>query len=335
MTSESSSRLTVWRVLGETLIWIPRLVVPLFLVLVTVHFGRVYGLAVYHSYFVVPDEVKVPEVVGTDVQQAQEVLRKIGLELDLQEARYRSNVKKDRIIEQDPPPGREVRRGRKVAVVWSLGPELVTVPKVVDKSVREARIALSNARLNVGKITKSAKKAGEPEVVLTQNPSSGKSVKMGTNVSLVVNEGAEDRIKVPMFQGQPIDTVRESLKSTELRLGAVEWVVHQSIAAGTVVRQIPTSNTLVAPGTELTLKVSVGTDINSHNVRQKFIRLRVPDVAGPQDIRVVLRDGTGTCDVYQGIHYAREPLTLMVTAMTPQAELEIYSGDKVLERMKL
>lgn len=335
MTSESGSRLTAWRVLGEILMWVPRLAVPLFLVLVTVHFGRVYGEAVYHSYFVVPGEVKVPEIVGTDVQKAQEVLQRIGLELDLQEARYRSNVKKDRIIEQDPAPGREVRRGRKVAVVWSLGPELVTVPRVIDKSVREARLALSNARLNVGKITKSTKKAGEPEVVLTQNPSWGKSVRMGTKVNLVVNEGAEERIKVPMFQGQAIDTVRESLRSSELRLGAVEWVLHQSIGAGTVIRQIPAGAALVPPGTELTLKVSAGTDLNSLNMRQKVIRLRVPDVAGPQDIRVVLHDGTGTCDVYQGTHYAREQVTLMVTAMTPQAELEIYSADKVLERMKL
>jgi serine/threonine-protein kinase len=314
--------------------FIPRVLIPLFLVVLTVFFAKAMGFAVYDTYFSQPTMAKVPDVQGKDVQQAEDMLKKMGLQLDIQETRYQAKIPKNQVIKQDPPPQRDVREGRKVAVVVSLGPELVEVPKVTDMGVSEARIALENAKLNTGKIKRVEKNKGDPETVLEQHPAAGERVKKGTKIDLVANIGDVAKIKVPNYEGQALDKVRESITWSNLKMGEVQWIVHPSIAPGTIIRQDPPAKEAVEPNTEVDFKVSVGPDIKDQELRQKNVVVHAADETGPQEIRVTVTDGTGTYDVYQGTHYAGETVNVLVTTMGP-GEYTVTDNDKLLSRKKL
>jgi len=314
--------------------WILRLIVPVFLVAVTGYFGVVLGTAIYLQYFHLPAEVPVPKIIGRDVQEAQRLLQRLGLELDISEAKFQEKVKKDQVMEQDPHAGRTVREGRKVAVVVSLGPEQVTVPRLTGLGMRDAEIALSNARLNLGKVTLSDRRKGDPEMVIDQNPRPGKSVKKGVKVNITINMGNVEMVKVPRFEGMMIDKVRESAGQAGLKLGSVQWILHEQYNAGTIIRQDPPPNKAVPPGTPVELKVSAGNDYRVHEIRQKQVTVVAPDAAGPQEIRIMVIDPTGSYAVYQGTHYAGEQVSVLVTGVNG-GEYETYSNEKLLHRDRI
>lgn len=316
------------------LAFVPRVVIPIFLVVLTVYFGRAMGLAIYLNYFQLPGEVKVPAVVGKDVQEAQQLLHRLGLDLEISETKYQEQVSKNQVMTQDPAPQRSVRQGRKVAVVVSLGPEQVMVPRVMGLGMRDARMAVENAKLKVGKVTVTERRKGDPEMVVDQNPRPGKQVRKGEKVNITVNMGNVAMVKVPRFEGLSIDKVRDSAGAANLRLGSVQWVLHEQYQAGTVIRQDPPPDKAVTPGTEVDLKVSAGNDYRQHEIRQRTVVVHAPDQAGPQDIRVNVVDPTGSYIVYQGTHYAGETVTVLVTGVNG-GEYEVYANDKLISRKRI
>jgi len=314
--------------------WFQRIIIPLFLVIVTIYFGRALGTALYLQYFTLPGDVQVPRVVGSDVKEAQLLLQRLGLELEVSETKYEENVKKNQVMAQDVEPGRNVREGRKVGVVVSLGPEQVSVPNLEGLSLRDAELTLQNGRLNLGKVTRVERKKGEPEEVLEQNPRSGKAVKKGTKVNLVVNMGEQAMVKVPRVESMMIDRVRESLGRDNLALGSVEWIIHEDYEPGTIIRQDPPPGKSVEPGTEVDLKVSASRYAPGFEVQQRFLTVRAPEQAGPQDIRVNVKDISGSYPVYQGTHYAGEHVSVAVTSIG-SGEWELWINDKMTDHGRI
>ena len=64
-----------------------------------------------------PAGVAVPSVVGDDEASASATLRAAGLTPVVETAPARSPAQEGRVIRQDPPGGRRVRRGSSVTIV--------------------------------------------------------------------------------------------------------------------------------------------------------------------------------------------------------------------------
>ena len=331
---ENSNQGGALTMIVRMLAFIPKVLVPVFLVVMTMYCGRAMGLAVYQTYFEVPNEMKVPRITGTDVEEAKKLLQRLNLGLQVQETRYSSKVERNDVIEQFPPAGRDVREGSNVAVVVSLGPDAVTVPSVVDKTFNDAQIDLHNAKLVLGKVTRVAKNKEQPEVVLEQTPKAGTAVKKGTKINLLVNIGNEARVKVPSFASQPIDRVRDAATWSNLKLGTVSWVVSESIGAGMVISQEPPADKEVEPGTEVDIKVSLGNAQSHAELLQRIVQVRTPDVTGLQEIRVAVTDETGTYNAYEGTHAQGELVNVFVTALG-RGEYQVFSNDKLVTRGKI
>lgn len=149
----------------------------------------VFALTIYTDYLQVPAEVVVPKVTGMEIKEAWETIEKAGLKLQLHESRHDKKVPKNIVLSQDPQAERSVRKGRTILVVVSEGPELIQVPQLTGGSLRAARIAISNAKLRMGKITFQDAAYGQDEEVVEQNPASGKDVVRGQEVHLTVRRG--------------------------------------------------------------------------------------------------------------------------------------------------
>lgn len=157
------------------------------LIALTLWSASVFALTVYRDYLRVPGEKKVPKITGMEIKAAYEAIEGQGLKLQVHESRHDKKIPKRVVLTQNPPAGRKVREGRTILVAVSLGPELMKVPKLEGESLRAAKIALSNAKLRLGKVSFEEPVYGEDEeAVIKQNPAGGKEVQRGQEVHLTV-----------------------------------------------------------------------------------------------------------------------------------------------------
>jgi len=71
------------------------------------------------------NDVRVPELKGLTLEQAEQTLRPLGLQLSRAGERFDPSLPRGCVLEQDPAPGEFLRGGRRVSVVASLGEEFI------------------------------------------------------------------------------------------------------------------------------------------------------------------------------------------------------------------
>lgn len=311
-----------------------KLIVLVFVCVMTGSFAAVFGLSVYQSYFQIPDEVAVPVITGKDLAKANEILEAVHLKLSIQESRHTNSYPEGVIISQDPTAGRKVRRERLIMAVVSLGPELVDVPDLKGKTLREARILLSNNRLQVGKITFKEEKVGEPEQILEQRPAGGEKVAKGRSVDLQVQKGSSSATtSVPDWQGQPVYKIEDLIDRAHLSLGAVVWVFNDFAPRGEIVGQDPSKGNLVAYHSPMELQVSAG-PTRDRLFKQRRLSIALPRGTRNQRVSVVLNSETGADQVFSGSSISGERLELMVAGWNG-SEVEVYFNDRLQRRERL
>jgi len=97
------------------------------------------------------EKVTVPNLVNKSVVEALDILSERNLELRKETARNSAIIPENYVLSQDPIPGTVVKEGTPILVVISLGSKISLVPDLVGKSVREARVDLNRAGLEVGR----------------------------------------------------------------------------------------------------------------------------------------------------------------------------------------
>lgn len=135
------------------------------------------------------ETIKAPNVKGISLKAARNTLTAVGLDLGSINYDYSSTVEKDTIISQDPSANSDVKKGTKVNVVVSKGPEIVTakVPDLSGKSLDEAKSLLDGLKLDmkqVETVTSDDSKKDSSGKIYKQNPDPGFEVKQGTDVTV-------------------------------------------------------------------------------------------------------------------------------------------------------
>jgi beta-lactam-binding protein with PASTA domain len=312
-----------------------RFALVVFVFVVTFVFAGVFGVSVYESYFKIPEEVEVPAITGKDLNDANALLEKVGLHLAIRESRHNNKVAERAVISQDPAAGRKVRRNREILAVISMGPELVDVPDLKGKSLREARMVLSNSRLRLGKITYKDEKPGEPEQILEQKPAGGEKVGKGKAIDLQVQKGSGSATTdVPSWAGQHVYRIEELIARSHLELASVNWVLSDFVPKGEVVSQSPNKGQKVAFNSQVELEVSAGPKSQSRLFRQRKLMIQVPQGSRSQRVSVVLNSEIGADKIFEGSPVGGEKMELLVAGWTG-SEVEVYVNDRLQRREKL
>lgn len=181
-------------------------------------------------------EVQVPSLKGMTVAEARSQTTGLGLDLEVDNRYYSSDVAAGHILTQSPASGTVVRREWRVRVAESLGPQKVEVPDIVGVDERVAALKLRRAGLAVG-TTAHLPYAGAPEgAVLAQDPPPRAQGIAGPSVSLLVAAPSEDKpdgFVMPSFVGMPIVTAQAILQKVGLSGPPPEFVdVHVPDVAG-------------------------------------------------------------------------------------------------------
>ncbi len=163
-------------------------------------------------------EVKVPDLSGMTLDQAEEKLKELDLELGKTSTDFSESVKKDTIIDQEPRKNEKVQAGSEVDVTVSLGkeePEIenVKVPNFVGNYEEDAiNIAVEN-KLTIGNITYKYSDKYEKDVVMSQSIPANTQVAEKSTIDFVVSNG-----KKPDSNNSDEDDSKPEKKSQEVNV---------------------------------------------------------------------------------------------------------------------
>ncbi|WP_107772978.1 Stk1 family PASTA domain-containing Ser/Thr kinase [Nocardioides sediminis] len=138
------------------------------------------------------------------------------------------------------------------------------VPALVGLTEEQARLAIGEAGLSVGEVTRETSDDAPTDEVIRQDPSRDVYVDPGSDVDIVVSLGKPE-VQVPYVVGQPRAAARDALRAAGLKVTATE--VESDEPKGQVISTDPAAGESVAEGTTVTLSVSDGPE-------------SVPDVRG-------------------------------------------------------
>jgi eukaryotic-like serine/threonine-protein kinase len=125
-----------------------------------------------------PAPVPVPEVATMTYDQAAAQLSAAGFTPSRDDV-FSDTVPKDQVIGTDPAAGQAANRGASIVVHVSKGPEMVTVPDLVSKTLEAAQ-----ATLQAGGFEVDTQSYLPGRLVRAQSPAAGTSVNKGTKVTL-------------------------------------------------------------------------------------------------------------------------------------------------------
>lgn len=233
---------------------------------------KVYlGLALFLVLFVVCNDlvipwyvnqggiVKVPSVTGKSYEEAERILDSLGLEARKGDVRPDRSHKAGVVIIQNPVPDHEVKRGRRVYLTVSGGEQMVVVPNIKGRTLRDARFALEREGLKLGAVEYQPSEQFPANTIMEQKTGAGTKAKRDAYVSIVVSQGASSQsITVPDLVGKTLTDAEALLVSSGLRRGNITYSVSSDLLPNTVLEQFPRKGEVVPKDQPVDLVVVKG-----------------------------------------------------------------------------
>ncbi len=196
--------------------------------------------------------VSVPLVVGSVERLARDKLVAAGLKVRIRRL-PNATVEVGRVFDQSRPAGERTEKGNLVVIEVSSGKPKVSVPNVVGKQSTDAAAALAERGLKANvHYVHSEKDSG---IVTGQFPKVGTRLLKGEKVRINVSQGPKP-VGVPPVVGSPFESAAGALQGTGFAVARRD--VESNDPKGIVVQMDPPANSLIAPGSTVTLFVSKG-----------------------------------------------------------------------------
>jgi eukaryotic-like serine/threonine-protein kinase len=194
-------------------------------------------------------KVTVPSVVDKPRETAEAQLRSAGLVPQVNQVASAKEI--GTVVDQNPQGGDQVARNSTVELSVSSGPDTVTVPDLGGYSAAEAKVALGNLGLKVGKTVEVDDTKLDKGKVVETSPAAGETVPVDSAVDLSVSSGLAT---VPDVTNKQISDAVGELSDKGFRYKTV--LAESTQPEGTVLKQSAKAGSKVAYGTQVTLTVA-------------------------------------------------------------------------------
>ncbi|NUP76973.1 MAG: Stk1 family PASTA domain-containing Ser/Thr kinase [Nonomuraea sp.] len=158
-----------------------------------------------------------PKLTGLDRAAAEAVARKAGFTAHFDQGRFSEEIKKDTVLDQDPPAGERVVKGSDIKMTLSLGPERYQVPDVVGKTWELAVVDMSAVKLQPVKGAAQYSDTAPANTVIAVQPAVGTELKPGDKVTVILSKGKAP-LTVPNVVGQDQAAARAQLEGMGLKV---------------------------------------------------------------------------------------------------------------------
>lgn len=201
-------------------------------------------------------EVQVPDLTGQTLEAAGSSVQPLELVLEVVDQRHDPTVASGHVLQQTPPGGISVRRGRKIKLVVSLGDRVLEVPDLVGRAARAVEIGLRRDGFTPGYEVRVSSGAVPRGTVLSQVPPSGSPAVPNARVHRLVSNGPVPVAWImPDLDGRARPEVEAWARRAGFRV-AIRSVRVGGRATGTIVGQYPLSGYPVREGDVIELTIA-------------------------------------------------------------------------------
>ena len=130
--------------------------------------------------------VNVPDVTGMSFNDASTALAAAHFQVKRGADEFSNSVDKGKVTRSDPPTGASIGYGSGVTVYVSKGPDMVTVPNLINRTPDGAATAANNAGLNL--IIDGAYPRQTDQLVSGQDLAPGTKVKRNSDVHVTFRQ---------------------------------------------------------------------------------------------------------------------------------------------------
>lgn len=200
---------------------------------------------IFLPLYVSGSEVNVPNVVGMTSEEAMQVLEDADFNPQIADTSFGVSLPPGRIFLQKPESNKIVKEGRTIYLFVSGGDQVLSVPVLKGKSIRDARLSLERIGLKLGKIDE-VPSTHPKDMVFDQQFAEGTKLRKGQSVGITVSIGKGfGDIIVPDLIGKSLTEAKNILSDSTLSVGKVNYQISSTLLPNTVLDQYP------APGNKL------------------------------------------------------------------------------------
>jgi len=312
-------------------------------------FGGGAALSIYlglilFQYYLTSDTLSVPDFRNQSMVEAINQISRLGLQVEIKRIENNPDLPPSCVIQQDPPPGTEVKKNHKVKLVVNGGEEIaggsisssgssslpvsssISVPDVRQMSLEEAQSIIESSGLKLERVVEVTHDTIPAGYIVSQNPPPESKVAKGSTVSLLVSRGRTEAeeptlITVPDVVGLRLEEAKRLLAQSNLTVGNVEEVVVEGRDEGVVISQSPSSGEEAEPGEKINLQVTKQGE--TKGLKELHLRFILPSSRTPIEVKVVVTDELGERVVYEKEHQGEEIVEL-TTSTKGEGRVVIY-----------
>ena len=300
------------------------------------------GIAAYGTitYLITHEEpVILPDLTGRDIVPVLQSLHQLGLNLKLLRMEYSTDHAKNRVIDQDPGPGTEIKKGREVRVTLSKGPLTQPMPDLIGLSLQTARSILVAEDLCQGHITRTRDADRGRDEILAQTPGTGTAISRETCVDLLVNRGnADTPFHMPLLTGGILAHVLSRMTELGLVQGRITYghAIHH--APDTVLEQVPVKGTPITRGTRVDLMINAPENMESRPPMARpqaprLLRHRLPQGFLQQRVRIQWETGSLAADLFDDFVRPGEEVWVLVPRFQ-DAQVTVFESESRVNTLK-
>ena len=215
------------------------------LVVFTIVFVLVLDKAVMPLYTRHGNEVVLLDVQNMDIDRASAILHTNRFEIDVTDSVESADMPPGIVIDQQPPPGSRVKRGRIVRLVITSGIKEFPMPNLVGMALPAARLELERHSILVDSLIYNFSSDKPEGVIAGQSIPTDSLVKPQTALVLTVSKGPPPhQLEVPDLFGMNLEGARRVIRRAGFTLGTIRYIPSLDLTPFTVIGQYPEYGTL-------------------------------------------------------------------------------------------
>ena len=212
-------------------------------------------VAAIAAYAVMPKSLTVPDLRGQEVDAARSMLSHDGLKVGDIEQVFHDVVAEGDVVRTSPEAGTAVKKGVRVTLMVSSGPQLFDVPKIVGKPVDDATNMMSAAGFSLIVGDERYDDTVPKGAIVSYGPPSERA-KKGTAFTAIVSKGPE-LVAVPNVSGKTPEQSKAALEAAGFTYAAASDY-SDTVPLGQVIRTNPAGGEMAPKGSTITSISSKG-----------------------------------------------------------------------------
>ena len=277
--------------------------------------------------------VKVPDVMGMDIDEAVRVLKQAGL-TETHKAMPNDDVTRNLVYVQNPGADTTIRKGDAVILVISSGPVPFEMPNVTGMTADEATNLLAGKKMNITR-DRAASTEVQKGRIISQIPAAGDQVTRDDPVTLTVSGGSTT---IPALAEKTLEEAEEMLTKQNLTVqpGLKYQAAENPAQHGLIAASLPEAGSLAAEDTSVQLTLYRDPDL----AVTASLRVTIPKSDQQSKVRITVQ-AENSNTVIETRTYTLEPEDSRVIEESieiPDSRTytyTVYNGDTQIEQKVL